>query len=179
MASVLLDNEDGVRLGMQHVLSKGYKRIGFVTVELQQVQMVQRQTAYEQILEERGVAEGEHFILKLPFNYQHDFAVDQIKRFIVDQRLDAILFSTNYLGIMGIESIAQLKLQIPRDLAVVCFDNHDLFKLYPPGITTINQPLQAMAHAAIENLVEQIESGKGLSPKHIQLKAELIVRGST
>ncbi|NTS42600.1 LacI family DNA-binding transcriptional regulator [Flavisolibacter sp. BT320] len=179
VASVLLDNEDGVRLGMQHLLSKGYKRIGFVTVELQQVQMVQRQSAYEQILEERGVAEGEHFILKLPFNYQHDFAVDQIKRFIVDQRLDAILFSTNYLGIMGIESIAQLKLQIPRDLAVVCFDNHDLFKLYPPGITTINQPLQAMAHAAIANLVEQIESGKGLAPKHIQLKAELIVRGST
>ncbi|RYZ37660.1 MAG: LacI family transcriptional regulator, partial [Sphingobacteriales bacterium] len=94
VSSVLLDNENGVRLGMQHLLSKGYKRIGFVTVELQQVQMVERQKAYEQILQERGVAEDNHFILRLPFNYQHDFAVDQIRRFILDQQLDAILFST-------------------------------------------------------------------------------------
>lgn len=179
VSSVLLDNEGGVQLGMNHLLDKGYKRIGFVTVELQQVQMEQRKKAYEQILKERRIGKDRTFILNLPFNYKHDFAIQQVKQFIVDKQLDAIFFATNYLGILGIESIAQLNLKIPEDLAIVCFDDHDLFKLYPPGITSVQQPIQKMAQTVVELLMEQLGAKEKISTRHTQLKPELIVRGST
>lgn len=179
VSTVLLDNQGGVKMGMEHLLKSGYCRIGFVTVDLKQVQMVEREKAYVKILEDSGFGNDQHYVLNLPFNYKQAFAVQQVKQFIRDQQLDAIFFSTNYLGILGIESITQLNLQIPDDLAIVCFDDHALFKLYPPGITTINQPLQQMAHTAVVLLLEQIEAKETVTLKHTKLKAELIVRGST
>jgi LacI family transcriptional regulator len=179
VTTVLLDNQDGVKMGMEHLLDKGYQRIGFVTVELQQVQMVERKNAYDQVLRESGFRDDQHFVLNLPFAYKSQFAVQQVKQFITDQQLDAIFFSTNYLGILGIESITQLNLRIPEDLAIICFDDHALFKLYPPGITTVNQPLQKMAHTAVALLIHQVETKEKPSTNLTQLKAELIVRGST
>lgn len=179
VSSVLLNNHEGVRMGMEHLLKKGYQRIGFVTVNLEQVQMQERQKAYEEVLQDWGRAPEIRLVLNLPFDYQHDFAVEQVKKFITGEKLDAIFFCTNYLGILGVESITQLHLKIPDDLAIVCFDDHDLFKLYPPGITTVEQPLQEMANGAVELLMEQITAKTKLATKHKQVKAELIVRGST
>jgi LacI family transcriptional regulator len=179
VSSVLLDNHEGVRMGMDHLLNRGYQRIGFVTVDLKQVQMQQRQKAYEDVLQQWGRSPEANLVLNLPFAYEHLFAVERVKEFIRGKKLDAIFFCTNYLGILGVESITQLHLKIPGDLAIVCFDDHDLFKLYPPGITTVQQPLGEMANGAVELLMEQIGAGTKLATHHKKVKAELIVRGST
>lgn len=179
VSDVLLDNKEGVKLGVRHLLDKGYQRIGFVTVALEQVQMQQRKKAYEEILQEEGWPAERRFVLDLPYNYRPESAVQKIKHFVTGEQLDAIFFSTNYLGILGIESITQLKLRIPNDLGVICFDDHDLFKLYPPGITTVQQPIQEMAHVAVDLLMEQLMAREILPLKHKHVAAKLIIRGST
>lgn len=176
VSSVLLDNADGVTQGMQHLIRKGYKRIGFVMVDLEQIQMKQRKEAYIKAIQKHKL--NKKFILSLPFNYESEWAIKSICNFIKENELDAIFFATNYLGIIGIECIARLQLKIPEELAIVCFDDHDLFKLYPPGITAIRQPIQKIAQTAVHLLMEQLNGKKGVKIKQEQLKAELIVRGS-
>lgn len=171
---VLLDNKDGVTKGMKYLLKKGYKRIGFVTVDLEQVQMKQRKEAYEKIQKENG---NPKLILNIPFAYRREQALEKINEFIKTNDLDAVFFATNYLGILGLECIAKLKLVIPKDLAVICFDDHDIFKLFPPGITTIRQPIEEIAQTTVELLMEQLHSKKPIK-RYEQLKAELVIRGS-
>ena len=179
VSHVLLDNRDGVKKGMEHLLEKGYQKIGFVTVDLKQVQMEQRKEAYEHILSQQKKTAYKSLVLNLPFNYKPEPAIQQIKDFVRKNELDAIFFATNYLGIIGIEAITQMNLQIPRDLAIVCFDDHDIFKLYPPGITTVRQPIQQMAQTAVSLLMDQLNDKEDLSLNHTELKGELVVRGST
>lgn len=175
---VLVDNDAGVKAGMAHLLQKGHQKVAFVTVDLDQVQMKQREKAYKACM--KGHSYKENLILKLSYTLKPEAAVEQISAFIKSiPDLDAVFFATNYLGVYGLESIKTLGLSIPGDLAVICFDDHDIFRLYTPGITIIRQPIKSIAVAAIQMLMKQFQNEK-LSKEelHVLKKPELIVRGS-
>ena len=133
---VSVDNYKGTMMGMEHLYNKGYKNIGFVTVDIRLVQMEERKTAFKDALAARKIKKTNDWILEIPYNSTTEEKIKLIKKFIRDRpEMDAIFFATNYLGIPGLECIQQEGLQMPSDIAMLCFDDHDLFRLFPKGIT--------------------------------------------
>jgi len=178
---VLVNNTEAVTQGMSHLFSRNYREIGFVTVDLDVIQMEQRLDGYIGALSKEGIRLNKDIILKVPYTHQRDEAVELIVTLLKDNpQLDALFFATNYLAILGLESINRLKMAIPQDIAVISFDDHDIFRIYPPGITSIQQPVEAIAKKAVALLMEQCENTEGKIPKtEVELTAKLIVRGST
>jgi LacI family transcriptional regulator len=80
----------------------------------------------------------------------------------------------------ALEAISELGLRIPQDLAVVSFDDNDLFRFYSPAITAVAQPVAALAEAAITMLLDKL-SGDQIAPKRQQLTLplSLMVRQSS
>jgi len=177
---VLVNNFSGVREGLKHFISKGYNRIGFVTVEINLNQMKQRENGYWKTLKENNIIPEKKLILRLKYNYQKEEAVNDICSFIKkNQGLQALFFATNYLGILGLESIKKLGLTIPDDLAMMCFDDHDIFRLFPPGISVIQQPVDEIAKTAVKLLMQQLGQVKNPSKSwQIELPPKFISRGS-
>jgi LacI family transcriptional regulator len=176
---VLVNNYAGVREGMERLTSKGYQKIGYVTVDLPLIQINQRHLAYTETLQAGNIPDSNCLILKIAYKQQREIAVGQISRFIKESGLEAIFFATNYLGILGLESIQQLGLSIPGDIAVICFDDHDVFRLHPPGISVMRQPVEAIATTAVHLLMDQL--GKTTNTNHnlqVLLPAKFIERGS-
>jgi LacI family transcriptional regulator len=177
---VLVDNYAGVKEGIEHLFSRGYSKIAFVTVDLNQIQMQQREVAYRETMKARGRKDEELQVLNLPYRSSPAKAVEMITTFIKEtQGLDAIFFATNYLGVYGLESIKSLQLSIPGDLAVICFDDHDIFRLYTPSITIIKQPIEEIATTAIRLLMKQLDEKSDAEELHAFKKPFLIPRGST
>jgi LacI family transcriptional regulator len=178
---VLVNNAEAVGQGMSHLFSQGYREIGFVTVDLDVMQMEQRLDGYIGALSKEGIRLNKDNILKIPYTHQREEAVELIMTLLKNNpQLDALFFATNYLGILGLESISRLKMCIPQDIAVISFDDHDIFRLYPPGITSIQQPVEAIAKKAVALLMDQCENGDNKFPHtEVELAAKLIVRGST
>jgi LacI family transcriptional regulator len=176
---VLVDNGDGVKQGMVHMIDKGYRRIAFVTVDLDQIQMQEREMAYRECVQEYKLPE--EYILKLPYTIKPEAAIEKISIFISSiSDLDAVFFATNYLGVYGLESIKNLKLSIPDELAIICFDDHDIFRLYTPEITIIRQPIHHIATTAIQLLMKQFEKQQLTGEElHLFKKPELVIRAST
>lgn len=181
VSHVLVNNTEAVAQGMAHLFDRGYKEIGFVTVDLDVIQMEERLDGYLSALSKQGIRLNKDFILKIPYTHQRDEAVELIAALLKhNPQLDALFFATNYLAILGLESINRLKMAIPQDIAVISFDDHDIFRIYPPGITSIQQPVEAIAKKAVALLMEQCESTETkISKTEIELTAKLIVRGST
>lgn len=178
--SIMVDNFGGVNLGMRHLIEKGYRRIAFVTVDLQQVQMLERERGYRAVLQQTGIQVDEELIVKLPYKHNQEQWVAELVRFLKkNPDIDAVFFATNYLGIGGLEAMQQLGKSIPGDLAVVCFDDHDIFRLYGSGISIIRQPIADIARAAIHLLLKQLETDEEVLPIQYLKDAEMIVRGST
>jgi len=179
---VLVDNYSGTKKGVTHLVQKGYKNIGYVTVDLDLIQMQQREKAYTDVLQANGIKVQKKLMLKLPYNSENsEDATDKICKFISDHKeMEAVFFATNYLGIYGLECMRRLKLTIPKDLAVMCFDDHDIFRLYPPGITVIQQPIVEIAKTSVQLLMEQLEDkNNNVQKKEIQLPAHFLIRNST
>lgn len=175
---ILVDNHAGVQEGMNHLTGRGYRHIAFVTVTLDQVQMEQREKAYRQSLVTAGLPVNEEYILKVPYKVKQEEAVDLITTFIQQHpELDALFFATNYLGIYGLESIRHAGLSIPGDLGVVCFDDHDIFRLYTPGITVVQQPIEEIASSAIQLLMAQLEDKKLTGAEPFK-RPRLVIRAS-
>lgn len=177
---VLIDNYGGVRQGMKHLLGKGYKKIGFITVDMELVQIQQRLNGYKDALKEQGIPLRNKQILKISYNSPREEAVKIIQEFIkANKGMDALFFATNYLGILGLESIAGLGLKMPDDIAMICFDDHDIFRLYPPGITVVQQPVEEIAKTAISLLMHQLDKSARSSRKNqVQVPGKFIKRGS-
>ena len=70
----------------------------------------------------------------------------------------------------------KLGLQTPKDLAVVGFDESDIFSLYATTVTHIVQPLKELGEKSVETLVRMIEGG--VAEKTV-LKPALVEGGST
>jgi DNA-binding LacI/PurR family transcriptional regulator len=67
--------------------------------------------------------------------------------------------------------------RVPEDVAVVGYDNSGLAMTTKPALTTVVQPVIAMARAAGEELVGQLHGEPARTEPQI-FHPELIVRGS-
>lgn len=180
---VLVDNYKGMRTCIDHLLEKGYRKVGLVTADIDLVQLQQREQAFHDACAEYKVPARQQHVLKVQYNTPQPAIVRQVSAFIKNTQPDALVFATNYLGIAGIECIEHLGLSIPKHLAVVCFDDHDVFRLYPPGISAFEQPIARIAKTAISLLMKQLNDKKTDKSKppqqQIVLEGKFIMRRST
>jgi LacI family transcriptional regulator len=181
--SVLVDNYGGVAKGMEYLIEKGYRKIGLVTIEAEMAHMHDRLQAYYDTLNKHGIAPDDRLIKWVPYGYVHEAALEEVMNFLSTERqkFDAVFFLTNYLGVLGIESIKTLKIKVPEEMAVLCFDDNDIFRLYTPTISVIRQPIEEIGQKAMLALIERLRhSGTELplESANIQLAAELVPRES-
>ncbi len=176
---VLVNNYEGVLKGMAHLIEKGYRRVGFVTVDLNLVQIEERLKAYQDSMHKAGLATDD-LVLTIKYEEDKEQGIHQVTSFIQNTPdLEAVFFATNYLGLLGLESIHRLGLKLPDDLAMIVFDDHDVFRLYPPGITCIRQPAEEIAKTALELLMDQLGKGNSGGESKIEISPGLVVRGTT
>lgn len=92
--------------------------------------------------------------------------------------VEALFFATNYLAIQGLKVLQEMKWKVPGRVGVLSFDDHEIFKLYTPAITSINQPIAEIAREGVEILRRQMNGQPAPEKQGTLLKAELILRKS-
>jgi LacI family transcriptional regulator len=177
---VLVNNYEGVALAIRHLIEKGYRKIGFVCNDISLVQMLERKRGYLETLKANNIPYNKRMLLETKYNSPEDEIVRGISSFIKQTKPEAIMFAANYLGVHGLESIKNLNLTIPRDIAVVCFDDHEIFRLFSPSITSIQQPVESIAKIAIQLLMQQLGKSE-MKEKFDQVEVSpiLLLRHST
>lgn len=178
--SVLVDNYKGVEKGMEYLIKKGYRRIAFVSIDLPLEQIKRREQAYKDALKKHRIKNEKELLIKIGYTQDNNKLINNISTALKKiTRPEAIFFATNYLGTAGLQSCQKLKWNIPDDIAVVSFDDEDIFRLLPPGITSIQQPIEEIAKTAIQLLIQQLQKPSALkNKKEILLLPTLLERGS-
>jgi LacI family transcriptional regulator len=154
---VTVDNFKGSFDGTSYLLSRGCQRVGLITSGSEQVQMQSRFNGYKEAIEGQGKAFDPSLVLKISFEIGHDEAVNKISEFVKTIKPDALFCTTNYLGIYALESIRVNGLSLPADMGMVCFDDHDLFRLGSPAVSVIAQPIAQLGKQAVMLLLEQLQ----------------------
>ncbi|WP_205510029.1 LacI family DNA-binding transcriptional regulator [Longitalea arenae] len=178
--NIVVDNFDGVYQAMRHFLQHNYKNIGLVTIPSSQTQMRDRLNGYHHAITESGRTP---YVKTIAFDLKPDQEKisHEIKLFLQEHRqIDAILFATNYLAISGLEAIKQLGKSVPRDIAVIGFDDNTHFSLFSPSITAVAQPIREISEHIMQQLMACLTGHeKAPEKKTTVLQTKLIIRESS
>jgi len=91
--------------------------------------------------------------------------------------IDALLFGSDIQAVGGIKALQEMDRKIPGDIAVIGFDDTEMGRLMVPALSSVKIPWYHAGVAGAEMLVQAIEK-PGSKPRKINLKSELILRGS-
>jgi len=176
---VTIDNTKGSLDAVNYLAKRGLRNIALVTNETDQLQMMQRFEGYLQGLAKNNLPFDKALVKKIQFGVTDLAVVEEIKQFLAKgkAKIDAIFFTSNNLGISGLEALRLLGKKVPEDISVLCFDDNDLFRLGTPGITVVSQPIKAIAKKAVELLVNQINNTQTVT-EHVVLSTCMVERES-
>ncbi|WP_324673412.1 LacI family DNA-binding transcriptional regulator [Hymenobacter sp. GOD-10R] len=176
--AVVVDGATGTYEATQHLLAQGLTSVALLTIRDGQTQMIARQQGYTQALREHNLPE---LVEEIVFQQSPEQVMEQMLAFFqANSACNGVLFTTNYLGVYGLEVLKRLGRRIPEDMAVISFDDNDLFRLYTPPITVVAQPMEAMAEEIISMLLAALNGSKETSRMtQLQLAPQLVLRQSS
>jgi LacI family transcriptional regulator len=175
---VEIDNLFSTYNATKHLIQQGFKKIAYITFSSKQSQMLARLEGYHKALEESAY---KPFVKEIDFNQNEDLIISPITAFLKkNKNLDAVFFGTNHVGTCGLKVITDLGIKVPSDLALVSFDDYNVFKLHSPPVTAIAQPIEAIADNVITVLLNRLNtSSQHISSQTIILKTDLNIRASS
>ena len=179
---IVVDNVKASYEAVSHLISKGYRKIACITLNVHLNNMNQRVLGYKQALIDNNIPVDEELIKMMPFSHEKDAVVSAVKQLFEEnnRKANAVFFATSKLGIMGIETIHSMELNIPGDIAVVSFDDPDAYKISQPPISAIAQPLKEIGHESVKLLLDLMNNKRANNDvRKIVLKANFIPRKSS
>jgi LacI family transcriptional regulator len=179
--SVRINDFEAAAAMTRYVLSLGHQKIGFILGAANQIASAERYAGFVAALAERGLEPRPDWVKQGAFTYRSGLlATEQL--LAAPQRPSAIFASNDDMAAAAIAVAHRLRLDVPRDLTIVGFDDTPMATTIWPALTTIRQPVAAMARKAIEMLLEEIRlraNGSSLGPQQHIVNFALIKRDSS
>jgi len=174
-SAVLVQNKEGARLGVEHLLQHGHKRIAFFGLDRDLYTMGVRYQGYRQAMTHAGLT-PEPFIECT----QEQDLVPVLGELLQGRNPTTAFFAANNLVTQWVlRAAAEIGLSVPSKVALIGFDDFELADLLQPPLTVVRQPVRDLGRFAAQSLFEQIKSGSNAATsKRIVLPVELVIRRS-
>ena len=192
-STVHLDERHGSRLGAQHLLDLGHRRIAVLTMNPDtepgwapadaptgsNFVARERLAGWVEGLSDAGVTPA---VMQVRDNAEPDAAEGARALFEGPQIPTGVLCFSDLMAAAVVHAAEDAGLRVPEDVSVVGFDDSPLARRLRPALTTVHQDFDAKGKAAAHALTSAIaRSRKGTPPEAEQHRVlvDLVVRDST
>lgn len=173
---VEVDNEQGSFGAVAHLIQKGHRRIGLISGPGDSSTGRKRLEGYRRAHAEAGL-EVDEALIRFG-DYKQESGRELTASLLSLPHPPSALFACNNLMLIGaIETIFQRKLHIPRQVAVIGYDDLPLAAVFDPPLTVVQQPAYEVGRQAAELLFRRLDNPKS-ETANVQLLPKLIVRSS-
>ena len=176
LSSCVISNYDGVALGMEYLIQKGNKKIGYVH-GLDNYDNSNRYQAYLETLEKHHLKPYESFVIRGEFD--PDKTYEEMCRILASGTPipDAMFCASDQNAFGCIKALRENGIRVPRDISVMGFDDEEVSQYYIPPLTTVHSPIKELGTESAREAI-RLASGDRLEGKHIELPARLAIRES-
>jgi LacI family transcriptional regulator len=176
LASVDVENREGAREAVAHLIQLGHRRIGIVNGQLEMEPGQARRDGYKQALLEAGFGIDPKLMVEGRFSESVAYQA-ALQLLDLTDPPTAIFVASDGMATGVLRAIHYRGLRVPEDVAIVGFDDLPLAQHTTPPLTTVRQPVSEMSAAAVRLLIEQIRGEGPVTP--VRLPAHLVVRQSS
>ena len=187
VGSVVVDNEAGGRIAMEHLHSLGHRKIAFIRGPKVLGDTPLRWEGVKSVARAAGLKLDPKLIVDLPnaFDPNHGFEIgaklteELLRR---NRTFTALLAFDDITALGAMHALTKAGIKVPEQCSLIGFDDVAPATLSIPPLTTVRQPLEVMGETAadiIAGAMNAVAEGRAFSPVNIRLLPELVVRRST
>ena len=174
--SVQCDDEHATASLTQYLIDNGHRRIGFIKGHPAHAATSRRLAGYKSALKRHKITYARHLVRQGYFDFKSGRSATA-KLLDADEPPSAIIASNDDMAAGAIFEARERGLDIPKQLAVVGFDDTHVASHVWPQLTTARQPIEEMARVATHLLIQKLSGREAISPEDL-FTCELIIRES-
>ncbi len=187
ISSIIVDNEVGGYLALEHLHSLGHRKIAFIRGPKALTDTSPRWRGIRNYAKVAGLELDQRLIMELPesrdpmssFEAGFKLTEDLIKQ---KRPFTALLAFDDMSAFGAIRALNRAGIRVPEHCSVIGFDDVAPSALYTPSLTTVRQPMEAMGASAVGIVVDGINAvleKREIAASHRKVAPELVVREST
>jgi DNA-binding LacI/PurR family transcriptional regulator len=172
-----IDNVGGAHKAVLHLIELGHHRIGLVTnAPLLYTSSQDRLTGYRQALQEAGLPFGDELVRYGEFSPESGRkAMESL--LTSPSPPDAVFVASDVVAFGAMAAVREHGMRIPRDVALIGFDDIFLAAYVSPPLTTVRLPAYGLGWAAGDMLIRLISEDEPVE-RQMLLESELVIRRS-
>jgi DNA-binding LacI/PurR family transcriptional regulator len=172
--SVTGDNFSGGKLATEHLIRLGRERIAFLGGPAEEMEVQLRYNGYEAAL--IGAGKSTDPALIAHGDYSNTSGAAAMKRLLEQTPdLDAVFVNSDLMAIAAMDVIREQGCRVPKDVAVVGYDDLSIAEHSNPPLTTIRQNIPLAGKLLAQNLIQYLQTGV---VTNVSIPVELVVRKS-
>ncbi len=174
--SVDADNRSGALQATKHLISLGHRRIATITGSRRMAAALDRQDGYERALTEAGLGVDARLLVEGDFTQQGGYRA-MLQLLELPDPPTGVFVAGDTMAHGVLRALHERGYSVPDDIAIVSFDDLPAAAFANPPLTSVCQPITAMAGTAVKMLINQL-GADGRSVSRACLPTELVIRDS-
>ena len=182
---VVVDDSEGAYQAVNHLIRKGRKNILLLTTQDYINVGRLRTQGYIKAIQDSGLVLDNEFIVKVVDNKNSNSALpnleEQIEKIISKYpQIDAIIAVNEIYAAAALRVFRQAHIQVPEEIAVVCFTDGLISKFSTPTLTTVSQHSEEIGKKAAKILIDRLSSDDNEIPAKTEvIQCTVVEREST
>jgi len=186
--AVLGDSTGGARVLVEHLIALGHRRIAMILEDESVSTARDRLAGYNEALERAGIPLDPTLVVHATADPHGGVdGMGQLLRLPLPERPTAVFTVNNLVALGAIEAVRADGLEVPGDIAFVCFDDieyasllYPFLRLYPfhPFLTVMLQPAETFGTLGTQLLFERIAGLRLERARKVVLPGDFVVRES-
>ena len=174
---VSVDILKGAKLAVQHLIDQGHRNIAMLSHAGHKPHEMRRVRGYRETLMDNGFTPRDEWLVLAPPNLTGGYDATQalLKAY---PEVTAIFTYNDLMAIGALRGCHDLGLSVPRDCAVMGFDDINFSAMMQPSLSSISFDKYLVGEMAMRRLFEMLDNPNMLH-EPIRLGVELVVREST
>jgi len=174
---VAIDNIGGALIGVNHLIERGHRKIGYLKSSINIQNFSERYEGYTKAMSASNLSCDYAHTVPLHPTIEGAYK-DMVTYLSTNPELPTAFFSDNDIIAFGaMKALKDAGIRIPEDLSLLGFDDMPFCTITEPSLSTINVNKEILGNFAVENLIRFMTNGKNYHSKTL-LGVELISRDS-
>jgi LacI family transcriptional regulator len=173
-ANVVLENVRGMELLVAHVVGHGHERIAFLGGPQDRTSGYERREGFITAMRAHGLQVDERLVRECEWTIASGF--EQTVE-VLEHAPTALVTASGELGLGALAAARKARVDIPDELALVCFDDLYFSPLLEPSLTAISYDARAIGREGARLLLDAA-SEEHEQPSDVRIDVDLVVRRS-
>ena len=187
ISSVMVDNEAGGRLALEHLYKLGHRKIAFVRGPKMLIDSAPRWKGIQKFAHSVGYEIDSSLVMQLPDSLDPNSGFEGGFRLTEEllqrkKKFTAVMAFDDLTAMGAVRALTKAGMKVPEHCSVAGFDDVALSAMSVPSLTTVRQPLETMGNLAVNVILEGITASqekRDWTISHQRTSPELVIREST